>query len=352
MKKSLIALAVLASTGAMAQSSVTLYGVVDVNLQSAKSDGLRQTRLQSGGVSGSRFGLKGMEDLGGGLKALFVLESGFNADTGSNRTPGSIFDRQSYVGLAGGFGEIRLGNTTTAYDDVSITTNPVFDSILSPANLVWAQSYNSRPGNTIYYVSPSFGGLTVAGSYSLGENKTSTTNDKGVAAANVQYSGGPVYFSIAYQESKKADVAYNAALVTFNNITGAPTAAQNATFAAAGSASRKDTLVQGSYDLGVAKLLAAYNRNVAADNTKSNQYQIGVDVPVGAALVVSGGYAYSKDKLDGVSGNKRSAIGIGASYSLSKRTSIYTGLNYGESKAIDGVKTKADIYAVGVRHSF
>ncbi|WP_394791094.1 porin [Rhodoferax sp.] len=350
MKKSLIALAVLASTGAaMAQSSVTLYGIVDVNLQSAKSDGLRQTKVDSGGVSGSRFGLKGTEDLGGGLKALFVLENGFNADNGSNRTAGSIFDREAYVGFSGGFGEVRIGNSNTAYDDVSISTDPVFDSILSPANLIWAQSYNSRPGNTIYYTSPSFAGFTVTGSYSLGENKTATTSAKGVAAANVQYTGGPVFFSVAYQESQKADAAYNTALATY---TATPTTANLAAVNAAASPSHKDTLVQGSYDFGVAKLLAAYNRNVAADDTKSNQYQIGVDVPVGAALVVSGGFAYSKDKLNGVDGDKRTAVGIGASYSLSKRTSIYTGLNYGESKDTAGVKTKADIYAVGIRHAF
>jgi len=162
-----------------------------------------------------------------------------------------------------------------------------------------------------------------------------------------------VYFSVAYQESKKADSAsYNSALATFNAIVGTPTAAQTAAFNSAASASYKDTLVQGSYDFGVVKLLAAYNRNIAADSTKSNQYQIGADVPVGAALVLSGGIASSKDKLNGIDGDKRTAVGIGASYSLSKRTSIYTGYNHGESKDTAGVKTKADIYAVGIRHAF
>ena len=115
MKKSLIALAVLASTGAMAQSSVTLYGIVDVALQSAKAtNGVRQNTVASGNVNGSRFGLKGSEDLGGGLKALFVLENGFKVDTGAigggagltgitnNKPATAMFGRKAYVGLAGG----------------------------------------------------------------------------------------------------------------------------------------------------------------------------------------------------------------------------------------------------------
>jgi predicted porin len=337
MKKSLIALAVLASTGAaMAQSSVTLYGIVDVNLQSTKVAGIRTNQLESGGVSGSRFGIKGTEDLGGGLKALFVLENGFNADTGSNRTPGSIFDRQSYVGLAGGFGEVRFGNSNTAFDDIAIATNPLWDSILSPANLIFNNNYVSRPGNTIYYATPSFGGVTAAASYSLGENKNTVANPgsaKGVASVNVQYAGGPLYASLGYQEDKR--------------VTSTP-----AVIAAAPGAAHKNTLLNASYDFGVAKLLGSYEREITANETKTNQYQIGVDVPVGAALTLSTGFAWSKDKLNGVDGDKRTAFALGASYSLSKRTSIYTGLNHGESKDTAGVKTKADIYAVGIRHAF
>ena len=345
MKKSLIALAVLASTGAMAQSSVTLYGIIDVNLQSTKVAGIRTNQIESGGVSGSRFGLKGSEDLGGGLKALFVLESGFSADTGAGNvtrnaagvvTSSNIFNRQSYVGLAGGFGEVRIGNSSTAFDDIAIATNPLADSILSPANLIFNNNYVSRPGNTIYYATPSFGGLTAAASYSLGENKNTANNpgsSTGVASFNVQYAGGPVYASLGYQEDKR--------------VTATP-----AVIAATPGAAYKNTLLNASYDFGVAKLLGSYEREVTANETKTNQYQIGVDFPVTTALVLSTGYAWSKDKLNGTDGDKRTAVALGATYSLSKRTSIYTGLNYGESKTTAGVKTKADIYAIGVRHAF
>ncbi len=346
MKKSLIALAVLASTGAMAQSSVTLYGIVDVGLQSAKvTGGVRQNTVASGNVNGSRFGLKGSEDLGGGLKALFVLENGFKVDTGASgtaaglsaSTTSAIFGRQAYVGLAGGFGEVRIGNVKTAFDDTAINSDTVFDSNYAPAYSVWAFNYNGNPGNSVYYTSPSFGGVTVTGSYALGENKTAATattaasNAKGLGAVNVQYAGGPIYASLAYQEDK--------------------TAAPSLT-AVAGKA-YKDTLANFSYDFGVVKLLSSYSRHVDSSNTKSDQFQIGADVPVGPALTLSGGYAYSKDKLNSVTGDKRDGFGLGAKYALSKRTFVYTGATYYETKpAGGGSKTKGDLYAVGIQHSF
>jgi predicted porin len=347
MKKSLIALAVLASTGAMAQSSVTLYGIVDIALQSAKvTNTPRANTVESGGVNGSRFGLKGSEDLGGGLKALFVLENGFKADTGAigggaglnglagtSKPATAMFGRKAYVGLAGGFGEFRIGNVPTAYDDTAINANSIFDSNYAPAYSVWAggHNYNGTPGNSVYYASPSFGGVTFAGSYALGENKTATTNAKGLGAVNVQYSGGPIYASVAYQEDK----------------TSAPGVGGNPDNA------YKDTLVNFSYDLGVVKLLTSYNRQVATDNTKSDQFQLGADLPLGSALTLSGGYAYSKDKLAGVTGDKRQGFGLGAKYALSKRTFVYTAATYAETKpAGGGSKVKGDVYAVGIQHSF
>lgn len=336
MKKSLIALAVLASTGAaMAQSSVALYGIIDVNLQSTKTTGgVRQNLLESGGVNGSRWGLKGAEDLGGGLKTVFKLESGFSADTGAGSSAG-LFNRSAYVGFAGGFGEVRFGNVRTAYDDVSIATDPLWDSLIAPAYSVWNQNYTATPGNSIYYVTPSFSGLTAAASYALGENKSSTQSAKGVAAFNVQYESGPIYASLGYQENKKSE-----------NYTAAQLAAASTTM------SKKDTLLNASYDFGVAKLQGSYSRNVTIFDVKANQFQLGVDVPVGAALVLSTGYAYSKDK-DDAAGAKRQGFGLGAKYSLSKRTFLYTGAVFAESKPLaGGDKTKSDIVTLGVNHAF
>jgi len=332
MKKSLIALAVLASTGAaMAQSSVTLYGIVDVNLQSSTKGGLTKQALESGGVSGSRFGLKGSEDLGGGLKANFVLESGFTIDDGKQSKAGSLFNRQSYVGLSGGFGEVQLGNSYTPLDDINGTANAVFDSILSPTagstnNYALQAGYVSNPLNQIKYLSPSFGGFSGAVSYALGENKTATTSARNVVGLNIQYAAGPLYVGYAHQNDKK-------------NVTP--------------GIATKHNLINATYDLGVAKLLASYRdvKNTDQGDDKEKTVQIGVDVPVGASLVVSTGFAHSVAENAGALDRKSNGFAVGASYSLSKRTSVYTGVNLTRVK--DGaIKEKGSLYAVGIRHAF
>jgi predicted porin len=328
MKKSLIALAVLASTGAMAQSSVTLYGIVDVNLQSKTAGNITKQALESGGVSGSRFGFKGTEDLGGGLKANFVLENGFAADTGA-ATAG--FNRQAYVGLSGAFGEIQLGNAYSALDDIHGSANAVFDSILSPtagstATKSFQAGYVSNPKNNIKYLSPSFAGFTGTVSYALGEDKTSTTKAHNVVGLNVQYANGPVYVGYGFQSDKK-NVAVGVAT--------------------------EHNLINASYDLGVAKVLASYRsvKNTDLGDDKENVAQIGVDVPVGTNLVVSTGFASAVAENAGAADRKGNAFALGASYSLSKRTSIYTGFNLTQIKQAS-FKEKSSLYAVGIRHAF
>ena len=186
MKKSLIALAVMAASGAaLAQSSVQVYGIVDAWVGSerdrwfdhdknqSKLNEPRQTKLGSGGISGSRFGFKGTEDLGGGLKANFLLEQGFDVDTGKGGVDADgkplQFSRQAYVGFSGGFGEVKLGKIWTAYDDISGATNSAFDSKFSATAKVFASGgYNANPNNGLYYATPSFGGFSGALSYALG----------------------------------------------------------------------------------------------------------------------------------------------------------------------------------------
>jgi predicted porin len=153
MKKSLVALAVLAASGAsFAQSSVTAYGILDIWAGTVKTEdgvagtSLTQTKLDSGGVSHDRWGFKGSEDLGGGLKANFNLEQGFTLDNGAHDAGSTGFNRYAWVGLSGGFGEIKLGKTATAFDDVNGASDAVFDSALSPMNHVFGSTnYNWTP---------------------------------------------------------------------------------------------------------------------------------------------------------------------------------------------------------------
>lgn len=346
MKKSLIALAVLATSGAaMAQSSVTLYGIVDMYLGSTKSDNgttsLRQTKLDSGLVNTSRFGLKGSEDLGDGLKANFQLEQGIAADTGASKSTtlltstvtSTTFSRQAWVGLSGNFGSTRFGLTPTPFDDVSGQYDAVFDSSLSPMNSVFASanSYLVRPGNTIAYYTPNFSGFSASASYSLGENKTATVNAGSVYSLALAYANGPIGVSLGYQNEKTDSTAI----------------------------ARKYTRLGGSYDFGVAKLLANYGRaenyefssKATLDGAKATDYQIGVDVPVGAALTLSASYAQSKDNAT-AGDDKRKGFGLGAKYALSKRTALYGGYEFDNSKVAGKADTKHDLFAVGIQHRF
>ena len=361
MKKNIIALAVLAASTASgiasAQSTVTLYGLADVYLGSTTtkqspvggaSTSLRQTVINSGGFNGSRFGLKGSEDLGGGLKANFVLEGGYDISTGAANsyvspynfvpsTPANpdgrvssnaTFGRNAWVGVSGGFGEIKLGNMWTPYDEVKGSGAGAFDAgIFAPANNVWASnSYQGNPGNAIYYSTPTISGFSAAGMVSLGENKTATINAGSIGSMNVQFASGPVAVAFAYQIEKQ----------------GGSTATEPNKV--------KFTQLNGSYNLGAAKLLAAYG-NVKVANDKVNEFQVGVDVPLGSVLTVSGGFASSKTKPSIGGTTKRSGFGLAAKYDVSKRTFLYTGLQLAKEKDNTG-EAKINTFAAGVQHKF
>lgn len=341
MKKSLIALAVLAASGASFAQSVTLYGLADVWFGSVKTeDGVagtsdRQTKIDSGGVNTSRWGVKGSEDLGGGLKANFKLEQGFKMDTGAagastgQGTGAQAFDRQSWVGLSGGFGEVQLGKAWSAYDDVSGASNAMFDSgVLAPMNNVFASvGYTDRPINGLKYITPTFGGFAGSVSYALGENKTATQSATSISAFSVTYDAGPVAVQLGYQ-------------VEGTNV--------------AGASDTKFTRLGASYNFGVATAKATYGKvdNVGgASGFDATDYQLGVDFPVSAALTVSASYAQSDDSNAGFE-QTRKGFGIGATYALSKRTFLYGGYEADTATNNAAADDKHSLFAVGVQHRF
>jgi predicted porin len=332
MKKSLVALAVLAASGAsFAQSTVTVYGLLDVYGASMKSEtggtSLTQTVLESGGVNTSRWGLTGSEDLGGGLKANFKLEQGIAVDTGVGAA-GQAFSRYSYVGFSGGFGEVKLGKTGTAYDDVSGASDAVFDSALSPMNQVFKSTgYSWNPANTIYYTSPSVSGFAGAFSYSLGENKTATADAGSTTSVNLTYGAGPLAAQFGYQVEKTVAVA--------NDV--------------------KFTRLGASYDLGVVALKANYGKvtNVGnASGSDATDYQIGVDYPVSTALTLSGSYAKSNDSKTAGFESSRKGYGLGAAYTLSKRTFVYGGYRTNSETVSGSSDNKTSVLVAGVQHKF
>lgn len=313
MKKTVLALAVMAASGAaMAQSSVELYGLVDLIVHKDKG---QATAMTSGGMATSRWGLRGSEDLGGGLKAVFKLEQQINADTG---TVGAGFSRESYLGLEGGFGMVKFGKVWTAYDDVAAAGDGVFNAnVFSPINLIfnsWA-SYNANPNNGLYYATPEFGGFSGAVSYALDE--TNGVNDN-VVAYHIKYANGPVAVALAYQDDGD-------------------------------TADERFTTLNGSYDFGPAVLKATYarvNRDVGVD---AKEYTLGVDVPLSDAMTASVAYGRSKD--DGAAKAATSFSGALA-YSLSKRTTVYAGFARTNDTAVASRGAPKTRYGLGVQHSF
>lgn len=314
MKKSLIALAALAFVGAAAaQSSVTLYGIADIYVGDSDAVGSK-VAAGSGGVAASRWGIKGSEDLGGGLKANFNFEQGVNLGNGAT-TAG--FTRQANVGFSGDFGTLKIGKSWNAMDDVYGASNSGFDSALSAnAGGVWLNGYAGEAAAQLHYTTPTVAGFTAAVSTQLNGN-VATGNAAGgkTTAFNVTYAAGPVAAALAYEDNK------------------------NTTLAAA----QKGTMINGSYDLGAAKLLGSYyTTKPAGGGAKTNSYQLGADIPVSAPLTLSVGFASSK--VSGTGTTSR-AFGVTGAYALSKRTTAYAGIRAAN-------QVGKDLWAVGVNHKF
>ena len=340
MKKSLVALAVLAASGAsFAQSIVTLYGLADVWLGNVTTEtagvSVSNTKLESGGVNGSRWGLKGSEVLGGGLTANFLLEQGFSLDTGAG-TAGQAFSRQSYVGFSGGFGEVKLGKVWTAYDDISGASDAMFDSgALAPMNIVFKSTgYQGNPGNTVYYATPAMGGFAAAASVTTGENVPGAAQ---ITSFNVTYGTGPLGVQFGYQVE---DIK--------NNL---PTIPQDQKFMRLGA----------TYDLGMAVAKLTYGKvdNLGNQtNASTTEWQIGADFPVSSLLTVSASYAKSDDSGTAATATAganqaRKGFGMAAAYTLSKRTFLYAGYtNNSFSQTAPVSDTKVSAYAAGVQHKF
>lgn len=358
MKKSLIALAVLAASGAaMAQSSVTLYGVADAGVTYVNGD-KNWSGVTSGNNLTSRVGFRGVEDLGGGLKANFVLEAGLNLDNGDGASgyagkaqTGLAFKRQSTVGLEGGFGQVRLGRELTAAYNATARYD-VFGSVGIAQSRLWANGgiedapgttyagagvTNQRVSNAITYVSPVFSGFKVAANYGFGE-VAGSNSDRQYLGAGATYDNGPISLGLAVERQNKDSATTSGKISVWS--------------------------LGGSYDLGVAKLLGAYRdskqETVAGDN-KTKGYMLAVTAPVGPGLVRA---AYDRYEYTAAGANKQKAdqFGLGYVYGMSKRTSLYGTYAYVKNKDgaalvnLGGATLKDNGsqhgFQVGVSHAF
>ena len=347
MKKTLLALAaVAASSAAFAQSSVSLYGVVDASLESVKGDDTTVTRVSSDNLATSRLGFRGTEDLGGGLKANFVLETGLKSDTGVSGSNGRFFDRAAWAGLGGGFGELRLGRMDSSIGVLAGNTSLLgaqgYDD-LRIANTFASNKYR-RLDNAVTYLLPTLvKGLTAQVEYSKQADSTVTGgetygNDTGKTwGFNVAYAANGVVAGLGYVNGKE-------------NATG----------------SRKDVgaLVYAGYDFSVAKLTGYYNMDKTTDAAEIRRLMgLRLDVPVSKEFAVQASVAKVKNTTLTNRGDDDNAtiVALKGVYSLSKRTAVYglfTNVNNSDAASL-GVASYANTagntargLAVGVSHKF
>jgi predicted porin len=324
MKKSLVALAVLAASGAaMAQSSVTLYGVADVGFAVEDNGTTSTTRMDSSNLNGNRWGLKGAEDLGGGLKAIFVIESGFSLDTGAQASATSLFNRQSYVGVSGGFGTVKFGRQMNSVYSNSGTFDPFGDALAGDtARLLNYQGSRTDNAITYAYAASGFRGEF---QYALGEVAGNSSASRMIGGF-VGYKNGPIDVVLTTQDTRNAT----------------------------DTDSTKVTLLGGNYNFGFAKAFLTFDMEKGTGTTDLRHLVVGATVPIASgSLMLS--YIQRQDQV--VDDKDAEQFAIGYTYDLSKRTALYTSYSRLTNDAKSSVKVvKAgdtnSLFNLGVRHFF
>jgi predicted porin len=376
MKKSLIALALIGafSSAAVAQSNVTLYGIVDVAImwedlptQTGSGTTTRitqesKTAINSGHQSGSRWGLRGTEALGGGLNAIFALESGFSADTGMSGQGSRLFGRQAYAGLSGGLGTVVLGrlaafSSGTGDFDLIGRVDPFSTGFgIASAGSTFISMNALRVDNAIAYVSPTFagfrGGIGYSTNISGSETAPSSSNVR-ATFMGANWSAGPFFAAITY------DVV--------NNVGSRP--------------DQKHLQIGGTFDLAMFRLHAAWASQsdigtlpatgigtgsfqplpTGLTGYDSDAYLLGVTWTVTPAFKVFGSYQTAAADSNVIRVGNTSVNfepdynvwALGATYNLSRRTNLYASWASRDADGtLKGDQFDASQFAVGVRHLF
>ncbi|WP_025136375.1 porin [Achromobacter sp. DH1f] len=384
MKKLFVAAAATALSGAAsAQSSVTLYGLIDTGIGYANVDGTytdpatgRRTSIDNsrigsttGTTAGSRWGLRGKEDLGDGLYAVFQLESGFDSRNGSSLQNNRLFGREATVGLGSAeWGEIRLGrqyNVAARYFSGMFGSSfgGGFNQLSTGAGLGFSSAYYVRYDNLVVYETPSLGGFKAAVGYAFNadDRRTAqtgfaTADNTRAITAGLRYDNGPLMGFATYDQLNASNQ------LSQNQVDATP----------------RSYIVGGSYDFEVFKVALAYNRitdgwfagkslpnggsigtftgtpsYAFAKGFRSNSYMLAVAAPVGK----SGGAFASWQRADANSkqltgGDSASnTYSLGYNYNLSKRTDLYAVASYTTNWAfLDNAK--ATEVNMGIRHRF
>jgi predicted porin len=322
MKKSLLALAVLGAFAgaASAQSSVTLYGRVDLSI--GKGPGSSAKNMVNG--SGSRVGLRGTEDLGGGLSALFNIEHRYNADTGAQTNAQRFWAGRSIVGLQGGFGQVVLGREyTTAFLQSQLVADPWgWDTVVSGTmgnglnNAITGGGIATVRNDSSLTYRLTTSGFTFGAQIAEATDQFTNVPNKPVNFA-ISYSGGPFVFGFGYERTG-AELVENADWMTLN----------------------------GSYNFGAFKLGAFFGRGDTAAGARHQSWLVSATAPIGA-----GEFRASYGRLENKTANIDAAKGfaLGYHYSLSKRTTLYADFVRNNSDLFTSSKNGYDF---GIKHNF
>lgn len=398
MKKNLLAIAVISSVAglAQAQSSVTIYGIVDAgvsyNSKVGKADGSSHgvASLDSGNEQASRLGFIGSEDLGGGMKAVFTLESRFSVDTGVLGQGGRLFGGTATVGLTDGFGTVLLGRQKDFIDDLSIYTSVVpFGVIVNNVHAInLDRTEGSRVNNSIRYNSPNINGFTASAIYGFGETAGQISTGQSLGLGG-NYVKGPFGIGLAYFQAKLGTFSGTPAVSSSSDSGTAGAGCSSVAAGKAGDTCLKTIFLGASYRAGPAFIHGSWSQVKqplatagastpsftgagflagtqftlgGLNNDKVNVFDLGVNYALNSQLSLLTSVIQSRAKFVGAGDGKITQLSLGADYILSKRTDLY--VFYANQKATDmyapgtgvtggpGADNSVNQIIVAMRHKF
>lgn len=354
MQKKIVALLVGASVSgaAMAQSNVQVYGVVDVGIVHMDTGGRKNLNTVDNGMNlPSRLGFKGSEELGNGLKAVFVLEyniapdqnSGIGDPASKTRFTGSQ-SRQTYVGLSGDFGTALAGRLQTAGFDFACTYNPVAGGAFNVTDRMNASSLlqcgnAGRADNAVAYVSPTFGGFSFAVNHSRVTEDANAQPTGSDATANLlagSYTAGPLKLGVVWSKLSNSNTTANDDVREYG--------------------------LGGTYDFGVLKSFAMYQNKKVDEKAADSKWALGVSIPFQVKNTVKLAYGQNRIKSGGLNDANAKAYSVVYNYDLSKRSQLYAGYTRIDNQANASTNFAGDftvgngatgnLVAFGMTHKF
>ncbi|MEW6340834.1 MAG: porin [Paraburkholderia sp.] len=371
-----LSLALLGAAGAAhAQSSVTLYGVLDDSIQYINNNNVSNSNkssigLAAGNLQGNRWGLKGTEDLGGGLKAIFQLENGFNPNNGKLGQGSREFGRQAYVGLQSDqFGTVTIGRQYDPVVDLvqAVTADNYWGSTFTTPSDVDNNDNSSRTSNAIKYTSNTYSGFQFEALYAFGGVAGSTGQGQTWSGA-ATYANGPFSVAAGYirMDNGSDTLAGRAAGWsgtsdgTFNSINLPYQSAKSIGIASVGA-----QYVIGPVTAGLRYSNAQYKPDAFSSFTSTERYNVGagfVNYQLTPAALLGLGYTFTHGSGNGESASYNQ-ISLGGDYNLSKRTDVYLVGAWQRASGTGAVASVADydaesasnsqaIVSLGIRHKF